>query len=75
MHTLSFQIQEPLLAELESLAKKTERSRSYLVRKAVEIYLEEQRDLLAAEQALHTLENSADKSTFILSQIKAENDL
>ena len=75
MHTLSFQIQAPLFAELESLARKQERSKSYIVRKAIESYLEDQRDLLAGEQALQEFESSAEQKTYSLAEIKAENDL
>lgn len=42
-----------LLEKLDSLARETERKRSWLITKAVELYLEELEDLKLAKERLH----------------------
>jgi len=46
--TLSVRLPDNLAAELNNIAEITERSKSYLVQKALEIYLQEQADLQVA---------------------------
>ncbi|MDK2897767.1 MAG: RHH-type transcriptional regulator, rel operon repressor / antitoxin RelB [Candidatus Atribacteria bacterium] len=46
--TLSTRVPGDLVKKLEDLAKKTDRTKSYLVRKALEEYLEELEDYLIA---------------------------
>lgn len=74
MQTVSFQIQEQLHSKLEYLAKLQDRSKGYIVRKAVESYLQDQEDIQAAEKALEEFYNS-ERSTFSLQEIKEENEL
>jgi RHH-type transcriptional regulator, rel operon repressor / antitoxin RelB len=50
---LSVRIPEKLSLELNTVAKMTERSRSFLIQKALESYLEEQADLQIALDRLH----------------------
>lgn len=51
--SVSVRIPEKLVKELNSVAKTTERSRSFLIQKALESYLEEQADLQIAFDRLH----------------------
>jgi len=50
---VSVRMPEDLVRELDSVAKTTERSRSFHIQKALEIYLEEQADLQIALDRLH----------------------
>mgnify|MGYP006294714291 FL=1 len=50
---LSVRIPDKLSEELNAVAKITERSRSFLIQKALESYLEEQADLQIALDRLH----------------------
>lgn len=50
---ISIRIPDELVRELDSVAKTTERSRSFHIRKALEIYLGEQADLQIALDRLH----------------------
>jgi len=50
---LSVRIPEKLSRELNTVAKITERSRSFLIQKALESYLEEQADIQIALDRLH----------------------
>jgi RHH-type transcriptional regulator, rel operon repressor / antitoxin RelB len=50
---LSVRIPDKLAQELNAVAKITERSRSFLIQKALEAYLEEQADLQIALDRLH----------------------
>ena len=50
---VSVRIPDKLVKELNSIAKVTERSRSFLIQKALESYLEEQADLQIALDRLH----------------------
>lgn len=54
---ISIRIPDELVRELDSVAKTTERSRSFHIRKALEIYLGEQADL---QIALDRLRDSSD---------------
>lgn len=74
MHTVSFQIQEQLNSKLEHIAKLQERSKGYIVRKAVESYLQDLEDIQSAEKALEEFYHS-DRQTFSLQAIKEENEL
>lgn len=55
--TISVRMPDELLRELDSVTKTTERSRSFHIRKALEIYLGEQSDL---QIALDRLRDSSD---------------
>ena len=50
---VSVRIPDKLAKALSSVAKTTERSRSFLIQKALESYLEEQADLQIALDRLH----------------------
>ncbi len=50
---VSVRMPENLIRELDSVAKTTERSRSFHIQKALEIYLEDQADLQIALDRLH----------------------
>ncbi len=50
---VSVRMSDELVRELDSVAKITERSRSFHIQKALEIYLEEQADLQIALDRLH----------------------
>jgi len=50
---ISVRIPDKLAKALNSVAKTTERSRSFLIQKALESYLEEQADLQIALDRLH----------------------
>ncbi len=51
--SVSVRIPDKLAKELESVARITERSRSFLIQKALESYLVEQADLQIALDRLH----------------------
>ena len=53
MYTLTTKVSDPINTRLENLAKTIDRNKSYLVRKAVEDFLEEKEDYLIA---IHRLE-------------------
>jgi RHH-type rel operon transcriptional repressor/antitoxin RelB len=50
---VSVRMSDELVRELDSVAKLTERSRSFHIQKALEIYLEEQADFQIALDRLH----------------------
>jgi RHH-type rel operon transcriptional repressor/antitoxin RelB len=50
---VSVRIPDNLVQELDTVAKKTERSRSFHIQKALEAYLEDQADLQIALDRLH----------------------
>lgn len=50
MRTLSFQAPEDMTARLEEYAKALDRSKGYLIRQALEDYLEELEDYMQARQ-------------------------
>ena len=54
---LSVRLPDPLAAELEEIATATERSKSFIMQKALEAYLAEQADL---QVALDRLNDSTD---------------
>lgn len=68
---LSIRIPERLAAELDEVATAAERSRSFVVQKAIEAYLAEQADL---QVALDRLNNSTDEA-ISLDAMRAELDL
>ena len=51
--SLSVRIPDKLAKKLDSVAKESERSRSFLIQKALESFLEEQADLQIALDRLH----------------------
>ncbi len=50
---VSVRMPDELVRDLDSVAKTTERSRSFHIQKALEIYLEDQADLQIALDRLH----------------------
>ena len=68
---LSVRLPDRLLAELDEVATATERSRSFLVQKAIEAYLAEQADLQVALDRL----NDASDPAISLDAMRAELDL
>ncbi len=74
MQTISFQITEQLNKELEMFSKEHDRSKAYILRKAVETFLEDQRDLEIGRQALEEF-YSKELKIFSLDQVKKENGL
>jgi RHH-type transcriptional regulator, rel operon repressor / antitoxin RelB len=66
---VSVRMPDGLVQELDSVAKITERSRSFHIQKALEIYLEEQADLQIALDRLH------DTSDPIISMDEMRNQL
>lgn len=52
---ISIRLPENLSKKLENIAKSTERSKSYLIRKAIEQYLEEYADYLVALERLNDI--------------------
>lgn len=50
---ISLRLPDAIAEKLEDIARSTERSRSYLIRKAVEEYIEEYRDAQDALLRLH----------------------
>ena len=55
---VSVRMPDELVRDLDSVAKITERSRSFHIQKALEIYLEEQADLQIALDRLHDTSDS-----------------
>ncbi|MBL7685049.1 MAG: ribbon-helix-helix protein, CopG family [Deltaproteobacteria bacterium] len=53
MQNISVNLDRGLLKKLDDLAEETERSRAWLLNKAVECYLEELEDLKVAKERLH----------------------
>ncbi|MBC8439332.1 MAG: ribbon-helix-helix protein, CopG family [Deltaproteobacteria bacterium] len=66
---VSIRMPDELIRELDSVAKMTERSRSFHIQKALEIYLEDQADLQIALDRLH------DSSDPIISIDEMRNEL
>jgi len=66
---VSVRMPDDLVQELDSVAKTTERWRSFHIQKALEIYLEEQADLQIALDRLH------DTSDPIISMDEMRNQL
>ncbi len=66
---VSVRMPDELVRDLDSVAKTTERSRSFHIQKALEIYLEEQADLQIALDRLH------DTSDPIISLDEMKNSL
>ena len=68
---LSVRLTDSLAAELDEVAAATERSRSFLVQKAIEAYLAEQADLQVALDRL----NDPSDPVVSLDAMRAELDL
>ena len=51
--TISFRLPEHLADELENIARETERSKSFHIQKAIELYLQERVDLQIAVDRLN----------------------
>lgn len=58
MNTVTVRLPQELAAALDEVAKITERSRSFLIKKAIETYLEDQADLQIALDRLHDTSDS-----------------
>jgi RHH-type rel operon transcriptional repressor/antitoxin RelB len=63
MSALSVRIPDELTANLEKVCEATDRSKGYIVRKALEKYLDELQDHLDAEHAYAAYLKSGKKST------------
>ena len=50
---ISVRLPKTLAAQLDSIARETERSRSYIIQKALESYIEDYADLQVALDRLH----------------------
>jgi RHH-type rel operon transcriptional repressor/antitoxin RelB len=50
---ISIRLPKPLADQLESIAKETERPRSFIIQKALESYIEDYADLQVALDRLH----------------------
>lgn len=50
---VSIRLPDQLAKQLDGVAKETERPRSYIIQKALEVYLEDYADLLIALDRLH----------------------
>ena len=50
---ISVRLPKALAAQLDSIARETERSRSYIIQKALESYIEDYADLQVALDRLH----------------------
>lgn len=74
MHTLSFHIDDLLNEQIEIFAKQHDRSKAYVIRKALELYLADQKDLEIGRKALEEFYNNGLR-TYSLNQVKKENDL
>lgn len=70
MHTVTSKLPDNLYDRLDNLGKIIDRKKSYLIRKAIEKFLEEREDYYIA---LHRLEEK--NSTISLDQLEADNDL
>jgi len=57
--TLSVRLPDKMAHELDSVARATERPKSYLVQKALETYLEEQADLQIALDRMRDVNDQA----------------
>jgi len=58
--TISLRLLDHLADELEDIARQTERSKSFHIQKAIELYLQERADLRIAMDRLH------DSSDFVV---------
>lgn len=70
MATISIKVPDSLNLRLESLSKEIDRNKSYLIRQAVEEYLEEKEDYLIALARLSKSEKKYD-----LEEVEKELDL
>ena len=70
MHTITSKLPDDLYDRLNNLGKIIDRKKSYLVRKAIESFLEEREDYYIA---LHRLEQKNPRIS--LEQLEADNDL
>jgi RHH-type transcriptional regulator, rel operon repressor / antitoxin RelB len=66
---ISLRLPEDLLKQLDDIAKNTERPRSFIVQKALELYLEDHADLQVALDRLH------DKSDPVISSKKMRESI
>ena len=74
MHTLSFHVDDFLNEQIEIFAKEHDRSKAYVLRKAVESYLADQNDLAIGRRALDEFYSDGFKA-YSLNQVKKENGL
>jgi RHH-type transcriptional regulator, rel operon repressor / antitoxin RelB len=56
--TVSLRLPDHLVDELEDIARETERSKSFHIQKAIELYLQERADLQVAMDRLHDSSDS-----------------
>jgi RHH-type rel operon transcriptional repressor/antitoxin RelB len=69
--SVSVRIPDDLIKKLDDLAKETERSRSFLIQKALEAYLDEMADFQIALDRLH----DATDSIISIDEMKKELDV
>ena len=60
--TISLRLPDHLADDLEDIARETERSKSFHIQKAIELYLQERADLQIAIDRLHDSSDSVIKS-------------
>lgn len=70
---LSIRLPPALLRKLEKVARSSDRPKSYLVRKAIEEYLEEQADFQLALGRLHDREDEVISSAELRKRLAREN--
>ena len=70
---LSIRLPPALLRKLEKIARSSDRPKSYLVRKAIEEYLEEQADYQLALERLHDREDEVISSAELRKRLAREN--
>ncbi len=75
MHSISIKIPDELSSSLDEFAHKYERSKSFIIKKALSIYLENLADYEKGIQALEKFEESEDKKTYDLDEIAKELDI
>lgn len=74
MHTITCHIDDILNKKIEAFAKEHDRSKAYVIRKAIESYIADQSDLKLGKLALDEFYNTGFK-TYSLKDVKEENDL
>lgn len=72
MHTISFKASDELNERLESLAGELDRKKSYIIRQAIEEFLEAKEDYLIA---LQRLSEDNPKDHISLEQLESKYDL
>ena len=74
MSVITARIDEQLEGRLERLAKAADRKKSYFVRKALEMSIEDLEDIYEAEAVILKIREGSEK-TYSLDEVKQELDL